>query len=128
MSFNSNNKPRLVEPKLSKYYISKIKEKELKNKLAQEEIVKQKIELEISNQPPEPFYKKISKYIYDFIIENYGFIILVSLFGILLYVRFIEVNKRKAQMKELLDKINTEKQQGSNSGINSDSESNINSE
>ena len=32
MSFNSYRKPRLVEPKLSKYYIDKIKKKELNAK------------------------------------------------------------------------------------------------
>ena len=106
MSFNSYRKPRLVEPKLSKYYIDKIKDKELKAKIAQEEFTKQKIQMEIENQPPEPFHKQVTKYIYDFIIENYGFFIMLSLLGILLYVRYIEVNKRKAQLKEVVEKMN----------------------
>ena len=110
MSFNSYRKPRLVEPKLSKYYIDKIKEKEQKAKMAQEEFTKQKIEMEILNQPPEPFHKKVTNYIYDFIIENYGFFIMLSLLGILLYVRYLEVNKRKAQMKEVIEQINNKEQ------------------
>jgi hypothetical protein len=108
MSFNSYRKPRLVEPKLSKYYIDKIKDKENKSKIAQEEVTKQKMELELLNQPAEPFHKKISNYIYEFIIENYGFVIMISLLAILLYVRYIEVNKRKAQLKEVVDKMNVE--------------------
>jgi hypothetical protein len=106
MSFNSYRKPRLVEPKLSKYYIDKIKEKENKSKIAQEEVIKQKMEMELLNQPAEPFHKKVSNYIYNFIIENYGFVIMISLLAILLYVRYIEVNKRKAQLKEVVEKMN----------------------
>jgi hypothetical protein len=108
MSFNSYRKPRLVEPKLSKYYIDKIKEKEIKAKIAQEEVIKQKIDMEILNQPAEPFHKKITNYIYDFIMENYGFFIMISLLGILLYVRYIEVTKRKAQLKEVVEKMQME--------------------
>ena len=106
MSFNSYRKPRLVEPKLSKYYINKIKDKDYKSKIAQEEITKQQLEVELLNQPPEPFHKKVSNYIYEFIIENYGFVIMISLLTILLYVRYIEVNKRKAQLKEVVEKMN----------------------
>jgi hypothetical protein len=110
MSFNSYRKPRLVEPKLSKYYIDKIKEKELKAQLAQGELEKQKMEMAILNQPAEPFHKQVTNYVYNFIIENYGFFIMISLLGILLYVRYIEVNKRKAQMKEVIEQINNKEQ------------------
>ncbi len=103
MSYNSYRKPRLVEPKLSKYYVNKIKEKDLKARLEQEEIIRQKAEFELANQPAEPFHKKVTNYIYDFIIDNYGFVIMISLIGILLWVRYIEVNKRKAQLKEALE-------------------------
>ena len=108
MSFNSYGKPKLVEPKLSKYYIKRIKEKEFKSKIAQEEITKQKIEIELSNQPPDPFYKKILNLIYNFIIENYGFVIIISLLIILLYIRHIEVLKRKEQLKEMIKNNNNE--------------------
>jgi hypothetical protein len=108
MSFNSYRKPRLVEPKLSKYYINKVKEKELREKIAQEEIIKQNAELELANQPAEPIYKHVINYIKNFIIENYGFVIMIFLLGILLWVRYIEVNKRKAQLKEVIEKMNNE--------------------
>jgi hypothetical protein len=108
MSFNSYKKPRLVEPKLSKYYIDKNKEKELNIRIAQEEFEKQKNQMELLNQPIEPLHKKITNYIYNFIIENYGFVLIVSLLIILLYVRYIEVNKRKKQLKEAIEKINKE--------------------
>ncbi len=103
MSYNSYRKPRLVEPKLSKYYVNKIKEKDLKARLEQEEITRQKAEFELANQPAEPFHKQVTNYIYDFVIDNYGFVIMISLIGILLWVRYIEVNKRKAQLKEALE-------------------------
>jgi predicted PurR-regulated permease PerM len=110
MSFNSTGKPRLVETKLSKYYLDKIKQKELKEKIALEELEKSKIELELQNyvQPVEPFHKKITGYIWNFVMDNYGFVILVLLLCILLYVRYIEVNKRKAQLKEVLEKMQNE--------------------
>ena len=108
MSFNSYKKPRLVEPKLSKYYIDKIKEKELKAQFAKEELIKQKMETELANKQAEPIYKKFYDQVYLFVIENYGFVIIICLLAILLYVRYIEVNKRKAQVKEIMEKINKE--------------------
>jgi len=111
MSFNSYRKPRLVEPKLSKYYIDKIKQKELQARIVQDEIIRQKAEFELANQPAEPFHKQVTNYLYNFIIENYGFVIMITLLGILLWVRYIEVNKRKAQLKELVKKINEENQE-----------------
>ena len=55
----------------------------------------------------DTWYKKISISICDFIKENYGFFLIISLIIILLYVRYIEVNKRKEQIK----KIQIEKEQ-----------------
>lgn len=104
MSFINGKRPKLVEPKLSKYYMDKIKEKEIKIKLANEELAKQKQELEIKNQPGEPFYISIANTIRDFIIENYGFVLIILLIGILLFVRYIEVNKKKEKMKQILNK------------------------
>ena len=105
MSFNNPKKPRLVESKLSQYYINKIKDKEAKIKMDNDLMEKQKIELELLNQPKEPFYKKILDKIINFIKINYGFMIMISLLIILLYIRYIEVNKRKVQMQEIMDKI-----------------------
>lgn len=111
MSFNNPKKPKLVESKLSQYYINKIKDKEAKIKMENDLLEKQKIELELLNQPKEPFYKKILDKVIEFIKKNYGFIIMSSLLIILLYIRYIEVNKRKIQMKEIMDKINEKQYQ-----------------
>lgn len=106
MSFESKlKKPRLVEGKLVKYYNEKYKQKELKI----EENVKLRQEMEIINNQPS-WYKKFCNICWDFIKENYGFFIIITLITILLYVRFIEVNKRKQKMKKIIDKINKDDQ------------------
>ncbi len=111
MSFDiHNNKPKLVEPKIYKYYNEKLRTKELKNKMKQEEIIKQQEEANISVIEPDPWYKKVGESIWEFIKENYGFFLIISLISILLYVRYIEVNSRKKKMKDAIDKINKEKE------------------
>lgn len=111
MSFDIyNKKPKLVEPKIYKYYNEKIKTKELKEKIKQDEKIKQ---LELENIPviqPDPWYKKMFGSIWEFIKENYGFFLIITLISILLYVRFIEVNSRKKKMKDTIEKINKEKE------------------
>lgn len=111
MSFDIyNKKPKLVEPKLYKYYNEKIRTKELKEKMKQDEILKQQ---EIANIPviqPDTWYKKMFASIWEFIKENYGFFLIISLISILLYVRYIEVNSRKKKMKDTIDKLNKEKE------------------
>lgn len=111
MSFDIyNKKPKLVEPKLYKYYNEKIRTKELKEKMKQDEILKQQ---EIANIPviqPDTWYKKMFASIWEFIKEKYGFFLIISLISILLYVRYIEVNSRKKKMKDAIDKINKEKE------------------
>jgi hypothetical protein len=86
-------KPNLVEPKLAKYFINKINEQQ--NKLAQEAI---KVE-------EENIFKKYLMDIYNFIYNNYGFVLIISLLVILLYVRYVEVSRRKSKMKKIIDKI-----------------------
>ena len=111
MSFDINNKkPKLVEPKILKYYNEKLRTKELKEKIKQDEIIK---EQELANMPviePDPWYKKMFASIWEFIKENYGFFLIITLISTLLYVRYIEVNSRKKKMKEAIDKINKEKE------------------
>jgi hypothetical protein len=111
MSFDIyNKKPKLIEPKIYKYYNEKLRTKELKEKIKQDEIIKQQ---ELANIPvilPDPWYKKIFVNIWEFIKENYGFFLIISLIIILLYVRYIEVNSRKKKMKDAIDKINKEKE------------------
>jgi hypothetical protein len=110
MSFDIyNKKPRLVEPKVLKYYNEKLRTKELKEKIKQEEIIKE--QEAINNvEIPDPWYKKAFGSIWEFIKENYGFFLMISLISILLYVRYLEVGSRKKKMKEAIDKINKEKE------------------
>lgn len=103
MSFNSVlKKPKLVEGKLVKYYNQKYKQKEMK----QEELLRQQQEMELNNVIPDPWYKKLMLQLWEFIKENYGFFIIVSLIVILLYVRYLEVNTRKEKMKKVIEQIN----------------------
>jgi hypothetical protein len=114
MSFNSCKKPKLVETKLSKYYINKLLEQ--KN-IIQDQSINKDVELVIPND--DSLYKKFTNYLYkcicymcanarQTIINNYGFIFIISLLIILLYVRYLEVDRRKIKMQKIIDKINDE--------------------
>ncbi len=117
MSFNKDiKKPKLVENKLIKYYNDKKSQKKLKIKIIEEELQKKKLELEVNNIPVEPIYKKILNPVYELIKEYYGFFIIITLISILLYVRYIEVCKRKIKMKDIIDQIN--KQNEINNEVN----------
>ncbi len=107
MSFNSYKKPKLVETKLSKYYI---------NKLLEQKNIQEQLNKEIVIPIEDSLYNKIIKYLYDCIYciyiysrqtiaNNYGFIFIISLLIILLYVRYIEVDNRKIKMQKLINKI-----------------------
>jgi hypothetical protein len=92
MSFDIySNKPKLVDSKLIKYYNEKNKVVEVK----EPEVVPVVEEETLQN--------KILKYMKEFIIENYGFVILFTLILLLLYVRYIEVSKKKKKIKEMLE-------------------------
>jgi predicted PurR-regulated permease PerM len=105
MSFDIyNKKPKLIEPKIFNYYNERTKAKELKETIKKQELAK--IEM-IDN---EKWYKKILENIWNFIKDNYGFFLMVTLIILLLYVRYVEVNARKKKMKEVIDKINKEKE------------------
>jgi hypothetical protein len=109
MSFNAEiKKPKLVENKVIKYYNQKKNQKELKLKLAEEEIQKKNLEIEANNIPEEPAYKKLLNPVWEFVKENYGFFIIITLILILLYVRYIEVCKRKNKMKDVIKHINNQ--------------------
>lgn len=109
MSFNTDiKKPKLVENKVIKYYNQKKNMKELKLKIAEEEIQKKNLEIEANNLPIEPSYKKILNPVLQFVKENYGFFIIITLILILLYVRYIEVCKRKNKMKDIIKNINNQ--------------------
>lgn len=108
MSFDIyNKKPKLIEPKVLKYYNEKIKTKEIKER---NKILKQQ---ELENIPviePDTWYKKIVDTIWEFIKENYGFFLITTLISTLLYVRYIEVTLKKKKIKETIDKINKDKE------------------
>jgi hypothetical protein len=105
MSFDIyNKKPKLIEPKIFNYYNERNKAKELKETIKKQELAK--IEM-IDN---EKWYKKLLENIWNFIKDNYGFFLMVTLIILLLYVRYVEVNARKKKMKEVIDKINKEKE------------------
>jgi hypothetical protein len=92
MSFDIySNKPKLVDSKLIRYYNEKNKANEVKEPEVVPVIEK------------ETITDKIYEYIKEFIIENYGFVILFSLILLLLYVRYIEVKKKKKKIKEMLE-------------------------
>jgi len=87
-------KPKLVEPKLTKYFINKINEQQ--TKIAQEALLKVE---------EETIFKKYLMKIYDFIYNNYGFVLINTLLIILLYVRYVEVSRRKSKMKKIINQI-----------------------
>lgn len=96
-------KPKLIEPKITKLITNKIEQK--KNKIMYKEEIKEqtKIMEELNNMPPIPFYKKIINYLLNFLKNNYILIIIITLISILLYVRYIEINKRKQKIREILE-------------------------
>jgi hypothetical protein len=107
MSFDSyNKKPKLVETKLVKYFNDKFKQKEIKAKIEQEDLIKQGGDLKGGQNDSQPLYKKIGTNIWEFFKENYGFFILSFLIILLLYVRYIEVSRRKEKMKNIINQIN----------------------
>ena len=99
-------KPKLIESKIAKLITNKIGEK--KNKIIIDNQIKEQniIQEIIDKTPPAPFYKKINTFLLDLLKKNYILIIIISLIGILLYVRYIETKKRKEQMKYILENIN----------------------
>ena len=99
-------KPELVEPNIKKLIINKLELK--KNKVIIDNEVKEQIRIqnEILNIPPKPFYYKILYYFLDFLKNNYIIIIILTLLSILLYIRHIETLKRKKKIKEILEQTN----------------------
>lgn len=116
MSFDIyNTRPKLVEGKLLKYYNMKyntnpvIKEKpQIITKIETPIVAEIKggaapiVENIIPTDLPEMWYHKVGNILLQFLKDNYGFVILFLLIVILLYVRYIEVNKRKVKVNLLL--------------------------
>ena len=99
-------KPKLIEPKIYKLITNKLEK--IKNKTIIENDIKEqyKIQEEIIIIPPIPFYIKIYNYLLGFFKNNYILIIIIILICILLYIRYIEINKRKQKFKEIIEQIN----------------------
>jgi hypothetical protein len=95
-------KPKLIEPKIVKLITNKLEER--KNKINIENQTKEIVIVQ-NNIIPDPFYKKILNYLLDFLKKNYVLIIIIILIIILLHVRYIETQKRKAQMIKLLEQV-----------------------
>jgi hypothetical protein len=98
-------KPNLTEYNITKLIADKLENK--KNKIMIENQIKEQELIQINNIP-DSFYKKIYIYVLDFLKDNIILIIIITLISILLYVRYIEIKKRKEQMKEIIEKINEE--------------------
>ena len=99
MSFISyKKKPNLVDRRLIEKINNKFMELELKEKI-QEENIKQS-EICASNQIE--WYDVYVDQCKDFIKINYGFVIISVLIVLLLYIRYIEVKKRKARKKKYI--------------------------
>ena len=78
MSFDSNiAKPKLIEKKIVKFFKTKNIQKEP----------------EINVNTGDSNF--LVNYIKEFMIKNYGFVILFGLVTLLLYIRYLEVAKRK---------------------------------
>lgn len=83
MSLVKTAKPKLIPHKMVAYF----------NNLKEEEMKKQQ----------GGTFNGLLEKLKQFIITNYGFVIILVLIIILLYVRYIEVNKRKEKIKLYID-------------------------
>ena len=80
--------PKLVDKKIKNYFINKIK---LDN-----------INVQSNFNIIQIWYDFFKKIIINFIKEYYGFVLLLSLIIILLYIRYIDVNKRKEKIRTII--------------------------
>ncbi len=63
---------------------------------------------------PKTFFENSCTNCINFSKNNYGFILLFILLSILLYVRYIEVNKKKQYIKKLVEQKKLKKQKNIN--------------
>ena len=89
MSFSKKNKPKLIPTKMVEYF-AHMRHEENKNQIG-------------------GTGKQILNKIKEFIMINYGFVILVTLICILLYIRYIEVNRRKENIKTYIEETKQNK-------------------
>ena len=98
-------KPKLTETKITKLINYKIEQK--KNKINVENQVEQPvIELDLKTDTyPKSLYIKLQEYVLDFFKNNIIIIIIITLIIILLYIRYIEIKKRKEHLKKILEEL-----------------------
>ena len=108
MSFELISKrPKLVESNILKYVNTMKKQKYLAKKEIEQKVIQEKeIEIEVQSKT---WYNKMSDYICEFIKENYGFVLLFILIILLLLIRYIECNKRKDRIKDIVVKYANDK-------------------
>jgi hypothetical protein len=108
MSFELiSNRPKLVDRNILKYVNTMKKQKYLaKKEIEQKEIQEKEIEIQVQSKT---WYNSISDYICEFIKENYGFVLLFILIVLLLFIRYIECNKRKDKIKDIVIKYANDK-------------------
>lgn len=102
------NKPALVEKRILKYVNNKTKQKYITTKKKEINIQQEK-EIEIIKQS-ETWYTRLGDYMLEFMKENYGFVLLILLISLLLLVRYIECNKKKEKIKEIITKYVNDKE------------------
>jgi len=100
-------KPSLVDRSVLKYVNDKTKQKHLaENEVKHNDEIKMK-EVENNNKP---WFEKAQTYVWNFMKENYGFVILVVLIVLLLIVRYIECVRKKEKIREIVDNYSSEKE------------------
>jgi hypothetical protein len=100
-------KPSLVDRNVLKYVNDKTKQKHLAEKEVKQNEENKMKEVENNNKP---WTEKVQTYIWNFMKENYGFVILVILIILLLIVRYIECVRKKQKIKEMVDSYSSEKE------------------
>jgi len=66
----------------------------------------QNMYMQPTNQDSPSFFMKtftlVKNYLVEFIKENYGFVLIITLLIILLYIRYVEVSKKKKNIKNII--------------------------
>ena len=123
MSFyTSTKKPSLISMNMLNSIKNRIREKNIKQKMLVKKMAEIEKEKMLQNEEKsKTWYKTLYLNTVEFVKENYGFVILVILISILLYIRYIEVSKNKDKIMKIKKRLHETVL--SNSDSDSDSES-----